>query len=656
MNARPHVALAVAALVGLTAATLVSAPGCQSRPAHVKTGQRVIVLGIDGFDHRLTRELLAAGRLPNLAALAARGGFSALATSTPPLSPVAWSTFITGLDPGEHGIFDFIHRAPTTLESFLSTSRTVPPGRMLSLGRWQFPLSSGRVELLRGGEAFWEVLEARGIDTTIVRMPANFPPSGKATRELSGMGTPDMLGTYGIFTLFTSRPEVFERQDVSGGVILPIDVIDGVARAALEGPPNPYLTTPAPTTVPFEVHVDAAKSAVQIVLGDQSQLLRVGEWGDWLPVALPLAPLTTLPGEVRFLLKRLEPHFELYASPINLDPYAPALPISSPEDYAAELTAAGGRYYTQGMPEDTRGMNAGVLTADELLAQARITAAENFRQYDYVRARVTDGLLFYYFGHVDQVSHMMWRAMDPQHPAHTQADAKYHQVVEDLYVEMDGVVGRTVASLAPDDLLIVMSDHGFAPWRRAMNVNSWLRDQGFLAVTNATAGLSPGLAGVDWSRTRAYAVGLNGLYVNTQGRERQGVVPAAEREAVARDIAARLQATLDPATGQPAVTRAFVREDAYPGRAHLDLSPDVVLGYARGTRVASDSALGVVAAEVFSDNREAWSGDHSMDPDHVPGVLFTNRPLKVPAAGLQQLAASILAEFGVTGFPVKRGQ
>ncbi len=641
--------------VAVLAAALAVAAACGG-PRHTPLGRRVIVLGIDGLDYHLVRDLIDRGRLPHLARLGDGGRFTPLATTTPPLSPVAWSTFLTGLDPGEHGIFDFIHRQPATLESFLSTSRTVPPGRMLTLGRWQFPLEGGRVELLRQGTPFWEVLEQRGVETTVVRMPANFPPSGTATRELSGMGTPDMLGTYGIFTLFTSRPEVFERQDVSGGVILPIDVIDGVARAALAGPPNPYLTTPAPTTVPFEVHVDAAKSAVQIVLGDQSQLLRVGEWGDWLPVALPLAPLTTLPGEVRFLLKRLEPHFELYASPINLDPYAPALPISSPADYAAELTAAGGRYYTQGMPEDTRGMNAGVLTADELLAQARITAAENFRQYDYVRTRVADGLLFYYFGHVDQVSHMMWRAMDPQHPAYTEADAKYRQVVEDLYVEMDGVVGRTVASLGPDDLLIVMSDHGFAPWRRAMNVNSWLRDQGYLAVTTPAAGLSPGLAGVDWSRTRAYAVGLNGLYVNTQGRERQGLVPAAEREAVAREIAARLRATLDPATGQPAVTRAFVREDAYPGRAHLDLSPDVVLGYARGTRVASDSALGVVAADVFSDNREAWSGDHSMDPDHVPGVLFTSRPLKVPAPGLQQLAGSILAEFGVAEFPVKRGQ
>ncbi len=282
------------------------------------------------------------------------------------------------------------------------------------------------------------------------------------------------------------------------------------------------------------------------------------------------------------------------------------------------------------MPEDTRARNAGALSADELLAQARLTAAENFQQFDYVLDRFDDGLLFYYFGHVDQVSHVMWRAMDPGHPAYTEADAPYRTVVEDLYVEMDAVVGATAARLGPNDLLVVMSDHGFASWRRAMNVNSWLREAGYLVVTSDRAGLAPGLTGVDWSRTRAYGVGLNGIYVNTQGREGTGLVPAAGRAALAAEIAAKLQAAIDPGTGQPAVTTAFVSEQTYAGHAYPRLAPDIIVGYARGTRVASDSALGIVAAEVFSDNREHWSGDHSMDPAHVPGVLFTSRALDPP--------------------------
>jgi predicted AlkP superfamily phosphohydrolase/phosphomutase len=638
---RPGTLAAAAVAVALTLATAVALAGCGGRPARVKTGQRVIVLGIDGFDHQVTRDLMAAGRLPNLTALAARGGFSPLQTSTPPLSPVAWSTFITGLDPGEHGIFDFIHREPSTLESFLSTSRTVPPGRMLTLGKYQFPLSSGRVELLRGGETFWDV-----------RMPANFPPSGSATRELSGMGTPDMLGTYGIFTLFSSKPEVFERKDVSGGVVQPIDVIDGVARGVIEGPSNPYLTTPTPLTVPFEAHVDSTNQAVKLVVGDEERVLEIGEWTSWVPVALPMLPMSTLPGEVRFLLKSLTPYFELYVSPINLDPYAPALPISTPDDYAAELADhGGGRYYTQGMPEDTRARNVDALTADELLAQARITADENRRQFQYVLDQFDDGLLFYYFGHIDQVSHVMWRARDPEHPAYTEADTKYRAVIGDLYVEMDALVGEVVARLRANDLLVVMSDHGFAPWRRGMNVNSWLRDHGYLSVTSAQAALAPGLAGVDWTSTRAYAVGLNGVYLNVRGRESKGIVAPEEAPGLAAAIAAAMEQTLDPATAAPAVTKAFVSATTFARQAYPRLSPDIVMGYARGTRVSSDSALGVVAADVFSDNRENWSGDHSMDPAHVPGVLFTSRALKVRSDRLQTLAGAILTEFGVTDFP-----
>ena len=204
----------------LGAASLLASPGCG--PHHRTIGRRVIVLGFDGLDFNLTRDLMAQGRLPHFTQVAARGGFAPLGTSIPPQSPVAWSSFITGLDPGGHGIFDFIHRDPKTMTPYLSTTRTEPPSHFVSLGRWQLPLTAGRVELLRKGPAFWDLLGAHGIDTTIVRMPANFPPSGTATRELSGMGTPDLLGTYGTFSFYTSDPleaggPVAGRHHLSGG-------------------------------------------------------------------------------------------------------------------------------------------------------------------------------------------------------------------------------------------------------------------------------------------------------------------------------------------------------------------------------------------------------------------------------------------------------
>ena len=632
---------------------LALACGVACRGAHPTASPRVIVLGFDGLDYALTRDLMAQGTLPNFTRLAAMGSFAPLGTSTPPQSPVAWSTFITGSDPGVHGIFDFVHRDPRTMLPYLSTTRTVAAGRLVTLGKWQFPLSPGRVELLRQGRAFWEVLEERGVPSTIIRMPANFPPSGKATRELSGMGTPDILGTYGVFSFFTSDPSAQAGEAMGGGTVYRVDVSRGVVHAALEGPDQPYLSQSAKMTATFDAYVDGTRQFVKIVTGPETRLLRVVEWSDWVLLSFDVAPMQTLPAEARFFLKQLTPHFELYVSPINIDPRAPAVPISTPAGFAAELAEAVGRFYTQGMPEDTKGLKTGVLTVDEFLQQAKIAQDENRRQYRYVLDRFTGGFLFHYFGNVDQVSHMLWRSLDPQHPAYrAEIDAPYAPVIPALYAELDAIVGETLDRLGSGDLLVVMSDHGFASWRRSFNLNSWLRDHGYLEATAGPGGGAPGLFnGVDWTRTRAYGLGLNGLYLNLRGREAGGVVDAAQREALLAKMTGELLQTIDPATGLPAISRVFRREQAYSAAGHDDLSPDLVMGYAKGTRVSDASALGELAPAVFTDNTGAWSGDHCMDPDAVPGILLTSRPLKRPAPTLQTLAAALLAEYGIEGFP-----
>jgi predicted AlkP superfamily phosphohydrolase/phosphomutase len=623
---------------------------CQSRPA---SGRKVIVLGLDGLDYDLTRQMIDSGRMPGLATLATTGGFAALGTSIPPQSPVAWSSFITGLDPGGHGIFDFIHRDPKTMTPYLSTTKTEGAARTIGLGRWQLPLSGGKVELLRQGQPFWEVLEAAGVPTTIIRMPANFPPSGTATRELSGMGTPDLMGTYGTFGWYTSEPFAFAGQAVSGGVVHQVKVRDGVIRATLEGPDNPFLRAPEKARAEFTAHLDQANRHVKLVVGPEERLLAVGEWSDWIPVGFPLAPTQSLTGQVRFYLKALDPFFELYASPVNIDPFEPAMPVSTPDSYAAELADATGRFYTQGMPEDTKGLKTGVLSDAEFLTQARLAGEENLRQYRYVLDQFAGGLLFYYFGNVDQVSHMMWRARDPQHPAYDAArDGPNQAVVEELYRGLDVVVSETLARLGPDDLLVVMSDHGFTTWRRAVHLNSWLRDQGYLTLLDPNRTDDPGLFGnVDWSRTRAYGLGLNGLYVNVKGRERDGIVDPGDREALARELAAKLLAAVDPGTGLPAITKVYPREQVYHVAGSEDIAPDLVVGYAKGTRGSDESALGGLPPEVFMDNTSAWSGDHCMDHETVPGILLSSRALKRPAPSIQDLAASILAEFGIDGFP-----
>ena len=202
--------------------------GCGTGDDAKASGPRVIVLGLDGMDYALTKKLMDEGRMPNFSKVAQQGSFAPLETSVPPQSPVAWSNFITGLDSGGHGIYDFVHRDPDTMIPYLSTSRTSGGGRTLEIGKYQFPLSGGSIELLRKGRAFWEVLEDQGIQTTILRMPANFPPTGTASYELSGMGTPDITGSYGEFSFYTSKLFAFAGQDIAGGEVYEVDIFDGV--------------------------------------------------------------------------------------------------------------------------------------------------------------------------------------------------------------------------------------------------------------------------------------------------------------------------------------------------------------------------------------------------------------------------------------------
>lgn len=620
-----------------------------------RAGHQVIVLGFDGMDYEVTRRLMDEGRLPNLARLARSGLFTPLETSVPPQSPVAWSDFMTGLDAGGHGIFDFLHRDPETMVPYLSTTLTEPPGRTLTVGDWQIPLGGGDVILMRQGVPFWTVLEEREIPTTVMRMPANFPPSGSAGRELSGMGTPDILGGYGTYSLFTTAPERFGGS--SAGYVQRADIRRGVLRAALRGPPNPLLVEPENLLADFTVYLDPVRPTVKIEIGDEELVLEEGDWSDWVTVEYPLPLFQSLRGMTRFYLKEMRPEFQLYAAPVNIDPLEPVLPISSPEDFAAEL-AEDGRFYTQGFPEDTDAISDGVFDTDEFLTQAGLAADEIRSQYEQLLADFDDGLLFNYFGFIDQVSHIMWRATDPGHPAYDpERDGPYADVIDDLYVQADEIVGQTLArldELGGDGTLIIMSDHGFASWRRSFSLNTWLEQNGYLQVRDPNRRDLDFLSNVDWSETRAYALGLSGLYVNLEGREAEGIVPRRDRDRLLAEISEALLQEIDPATDRPAVSRVYPREASYSDVGYADIGPDLVVGFAEGTRSSDASAAGRIPAEVLVDNTGAWSGDHIMDHETVPGVLLANRPLERSAGSLRELAAAVLAEFDVSEFPVTR--
>ena len=611
--------------------------------------KQMIVLGIDGMDPELLQRYMQEGKLPNFAKLAASGSFRRLGTSIPPQSPVAWSNLITGTNPGMHGIFDFIHRDPDTLVPYFSTSRVEPPKYTLRLGRWVLPISGGRVSLLRQGKTFWEILDDHGIPVTVLRMPANFPPVESNARTFAGMGTPDLLGTYGTFFFFTDDPHV-EAGPVSGGHISSVDVAGGRVDAKLEGPRNPFRQDEPAATVDFAVWLDPQEAAAKIAIQDQEILLREGEWSEWVPLSFELIPyLKSVGGICKFYLKQVRPRFQLYVTPMNLDPSQPALPLSTPKSYARELWKRNGYFYTQGIAEDTQALSSGICTDGEYIEQARMVLDERVRMFDIELGRFREGLFFFYFSTLDQNAHMLWRAMDERHPAYeTQLAANYGRVLEELYQEMDRVVGKVLAKLDPHATLLVVSDHGFAPYYRSLNLNAWLLENGYLALEPGTErGESEFPSNVDWSRTRAYGLGLNALYLNLRGRERYGIVePGAEAQALLAEIASQLTDLRDPLTESPVVAGIHQAGEVYSGPKVQD-APDLVIGYARGYRVGWASVLGGVSRLVLEDNTEPWSGDHCVEPALVPGVLLSNKKIAAESPELRDVAPTILAEFQV---------
>lgn len=616
---------------------------CDRAPA-----PRLFVLGIDGMDPVILRRLMDAGRMPNFSALARRGGMSTLATTMPPQSPVAWSSFITGLPPQGHGIFDFVHRDTADLSLFLSTSHVDDAGQMA---------------LHRRGTPFWDVLLQAGIPATIFRVPANFPPSPEpagvdwtcrcALRAFAGMGTPDLLGTYGTFTLFTDGdyevPATIDgagdllipggRLEVPGGRVQSVHLLRGSAPLVLDGPEVEGVER----RVEGRIFVDPAADALHLNLPGADLVLRAGEWTPWVEL-----DFDGISGITRFYLRGTQPLW-LYAAPLNLHPQEPLMPISVPASAAADL-AQTGLYYTQGMPADTKALESEAFDEGEFLQQLELTLAERERHLDVELRRFDEGLLFFYVHSLDQISHMLWRAADATHPGHRADLLPWAGAIDAHYERMDALLGRALEGLqrngSPPAEILVLSDHGFASYARSVNLNRLLVDEGFLVLADDAASpaqlLSP--KDINWSETRAYALGLNALYLNRKGREPHGIVTPAEVAGVRDELARALQGVTDPGDGTPVIQQLYdvsLSQVAMPPEVAM-VAPDLLVGYWPGYRSSGGSAIGRIDASWIQDNLSAWSGDHCMAADAVPGVLLSSRPFVGTAPALWDIPVSIL--------------
>lgn len=625
---------------------------------------RVVVLGIDGMDHGLSQRLMAEGRLPNLAALSEEGGFRALGTSIPPESPVAWSNFITGQNPGGHGIYDFLQ--PNWIETeggdamFVgedSIYHGTEDSWILRGFGYKLPLKPGDSMNKRRGATFWEVLEDHGIPATVFKIPANYPPTPTEQKVLSGMGTPDVSGGYGTYYIYTddqfALPEEVEAKNV-----VAVTIYDNVIQTFLKGPENPLIDVqkgdpPAITKVPLRIDIDPTEPLVRIrVGGDDGEqvILREGEWSEFTEANFDIVPYVTgVTGIVRFYLQEVRPTFRLFVDPINASPLAPAFDMSTPPEWVTELAEKYGLFMTKGMPENTEALKQGVISHEEMRAHSLLIYESRKKLLFDLLDDHQSGLLFDYFSSIDLNSHMFWACMDDQHPGHvkdtTQAARDF---IEWLYEDMDRVIGEVRRRMAPEDTLIVMSDHGFSPYYRAFNLNTWLLENGYLTLKeDADRDADPGfLSLVDWSKTRAYNFGFCGLYLNLKGRDPMGIVEPSQADALVDEICSRLIKVVDPENGEPVFLRMYKSREVYSGEA-VELAPEIVVGFQREYRNSDKSSIGEVPKELIGDNLKAWSGCHLMAAEAVPGVLFSNRDIRVEDPKLYDLTATILSEYGI---------
>lgn len=613
--------------------------------------RQVVVIGLDGLDPGRTRRLIDEGKMPNFAALAARGTFTDLKTTLPPMSPVAWSSFQTGTNPGKHAIFDFLNRDLRTYRPYLSSARITEPDRR-GWRKW-VPGTRASVRMLRKSKPFWKILGDHGLFSTILRVPISFPPEPFRGVSLSAMCTPDLRGTQGTFTLLTT--DSAECKSRTGGISILLDRRGNRAEAWLPGPPlgqSSYRngsSSSSESRVRVLLRRKSSDATVQFQIGKTRFSLKPGESSGWQAVRFPCGWGRSISGLCEFRLLSISPELRVYVSPIQIDAGQPVMPIAHPPLYSIYLRKLHGPFATLGLAEDTWGLNSDVLSEADFLDQAWRIHDERERMLFESLKTSPDGLTICVFDGPDRIQHMFYRHDVPGHPANLGRENSPHaRAIDEMYARMDDLVGRVAKTLHDDALLMVISDHGFCDFSRGVNLNIWLRDHGYL-TTLADAESEDYLAGVDWEKTRAYAFGLNGIYINLAGREHQGIVAPSEAVALRTEICERLTGLIDPERQTVAIRRMYDSREAYTG-PYVNEGPDLIVGYEAGYRASWENAVGRVDGPLFSDNTRAWSGDHCVDPEIVPGVLLINRQLALEpgeSPALIDLAPTILQQFGV---------
>lgn len=651
------------ALRALLALLFIAAPaGCDGQDPVKGDLPKTVVLGFDGVDPDFLARWMKEGKLPNLKRMADNGTFNPLGSTNPPQSPVAWSAFATGMNPGKTGIYDFIKRDPASYLPAMATS-TVSQPRM-KWGLWVSEPARGHNP--RRGRTFWKIASDAGVRVTVVNVPYAFPPDDLSGRghQLSGLGTPDLLGTNSTFFYFGDDLDQEKPvKSVAGGRLVKLDVRNGKARAELKGPRDPSREKPSDLTLPIDFTLDSARNRITIAVDGKEVTVAEGRWTPWIEIGFRVSPFYRIRGICRFYVLEAGPGIRVYGSPLNYDPYHPVVPFSSPESYAAEIADDIGLYKTVGWEHDTSALNSERIDEKAFLEDAASVEGQREEMLlGALDAKDWDLLLFVSTG-PDRVSHMFFRLTDPESPRYDARLARaYGDAIEKAYIRMDQTVGKVLARLPEGAMLVILSDHGFHSFNRGFHTNSWLVRNGYMKLHPGPESPEGRFSSkeffqdVDWSETKAYALGTGQVYLNIEGRERDGIVPAEEAATVAVEIARAMKSFRDPETGEIPLQEVYLGREIFPGADPLE-RPDLQLAFREGWRTSWETMLGGIPDALTGPNTKKWSGDHAAsDVADTSGILLINRRLNLDDPGIVDLAPTILHRYEIAPPPEMDGR
>jgi predicted AlkP superfamily phosphohydrolase/phosphomutase len=669
-----------AILLVIVAATALSTFWSRS-PSKSRYWQKMVILGFDGMDPDLVEQLVRDGKLPNFKRLIDQGGLYPLGTTHSAESPTAWASFATGVNPGKHNIYDFLVRDTATYLPDLGMVRREPARFLFGY----VPIARPKVHSIRGGTSFWVTAGRAGVRSSILTVPVTFPPEEVPNGELlSGLPLPDIRGTMGTFYYFATDLSRYEEGNTEmGGILKRLLIENDVAHTELIGPPNPLvrqqveqIRRKGPTLsdqdraelaalqrredvrLPMTVRWNRANKTATVDLGGQSITLQPGRWSKWVDLEFRINFLLRIRGMAQLLLMNADRELQLYISPVNWKPDAPPIPMSYPAGFSGELFDKIGYYRTLGWAEATWPLNEARMD-EQTFMDDLYKAFDDRAQVILTRLAANEwDLMVGVIESTDRVQHMMWRLIDPKHPMYDPAlAAKFGGAIESVYRRADTFVGEVMDRVDPGTPIMVVSDHGFHSWRKAVNLNTWLVQNGYMTLQGqrpADKKLDDLFGGgtfwenVDWTRTRAYAMGIGQIYFNLRGRESRGIVsPGAEARDLADELGHRLLTMKDPDDGASIIRSVYKRDDIYSGE-FLSNASELQVGMHDGYRVSWQTTLGGSPEGLVYPNMKKWSADHGgYDYATTAGVLIVNRRLTTSTPSIMDVAPTVLKYFGV---------